>query len=744
MSNIGIGIGIDSVSGGGIPFKSDALFYLDGTILNSSGTYYFVDKTSNARNFLITGYDFDSTWVKGFPYKSAATISAPAGDAALIAADLNSILYTAGTPNQIPVISLFQNMDYKDRMFCRHEAQVVDGNGVETYEPRVKDIVLYANAKTALDLTKCQTYYGVPAIVAGAKFIDPVNGVDATGNGTQAAPYKTHSKVNGLTLTEGTQIYCLTGTIAPIAWSKNYNLKAIGLTKIQNVSGARGIDYDSAGTLAQTIEGYWIDMANVAGSNGINCNPLHNLTLSKNRYDNHAAYAIQNTSANAATLTISNSVFTKNSTSVSCSLVTVIDTCFLKNATTFATCNTLPSTGITIKNSNLNEISSRLIITAKPHNITITGNKYTNCGEMIVFNNAAANSGAVVIKYNTGNSNRTAGLCSEGNRAGYTWDVQNNKHIYTHCTTDMFKVEGESNIFKNNILVSYLATSMISIMNDLTNDKTVDIQNNYLENRNLSCNYLIRIGSETTSANNNKITSTIVKSNRLKGALDFTVGGTVTHGLLLGYIANIDCRYNFISGNLINIAEKGGSTIGVISYNVLQNGVRNLVFTGKGVVNIYNNSIINDNDAITFQDLVLTTWQPVPNGVPSTDSVFKNNLFYLKTNVGYQFALQGTSTTELDYNAYYTGRNNSKSNDDNAVPKTFAEWQALGYEAHGFETTQALVDNIPSTPITGGLTLDAAYDDGLDASTNWGSDSQLPSVVTKQQGVNWDIGAYVH
>jgi hypothetical protein len=93
------------------PFLSTALFYLDGQIIESSGSYYFKDRTSNARNFLITGYDWADRVIKGLPYKTAATISAPAGDAALIAADHNSYWYTDGTPNQIPVVSLFQDND---------------------------------------------------------------------------------------------------------------------------------------------------------------------------------------------------------------------------------------------------------------------------------------------------------------------------------------------------------------------------------------------------------------------------------------------------------------------------------------------------------------------------------------------------------------------------------------------------------------------------------------------------------
>ena len=92
-----------------IPFREDALVRLDGTVTNISGSYYLVDNSGNGRNFLITGYDFSylPNNYKGFPYKSLATISAPAGDATLIAADINNFLYSSGgTPNAIPVTAL--------------------------------------------------------------------------------------------------------------------------------------------------------------------------------------------------------------------------------------------------------------------------------------------------------------------------------------------------------------------------------------------------------------------------------------------------------------------------------------------------------------------------------------------------------------------------------------------------------------------------------------------------------------
>jgi hypothetical protein len=88
---------------------------------------------------------------------------------------------------------------------------------------------------------------------------------------------------------------------------------------------------------------------------------------------------------------------------------------------------------------------------------------------------------------------------------------------------------------------------------------------------------------------------------------------------------------------------------------------------------------------------------------------------------------------------------------------TLAEAQAMGVEANSISLINTEINNIlnnvsgsdlslknGSVAIGVGETLDAAYDDGLDASTDWGSDTEVPVVVTKQQGAAWDIGAYVH
>lgn len=198
-------------------WMGQSLFYMDGTIIDDGGTKYFEDKSANGRDFLITSYDFDVAWTTGFPYKSIATISAPAADAALIAADINNFLYDAGgTPNQIPVVSLFQDIDYEHKIFCKHEVQVVDSDDIETYEPRVSRVFMASDVLTGATLTQAQTYFGVPSENTTTMAWVATTGNDSTGNGSKATPYKTLDKIKA---TAKTVVYLRSGSYTTAAQS---------------------------------------------------------------------------------------------------------------------------------------------------------------------------------------------------------------------------------------------------------------------------------------------------------------------------------------------------------------------------------------------------------------------------------------------------------------------------------------------------------------------------------------------
>ena len=242
-----------------IPNKVDAFVWLDGTISGNN----FVDKISG-RLFPVTNKDFPAGWTKGFPYKSAATFSAPVGDAALIAADVNNFFYTAGVPNQIPVISCFQDVDYAHRLFFRHIDQSVDiDTDVETYEPRVAEMVLYNTAATGGDLTARNLYFKVPAKLT--------SGIREVGAG-KTYPSSITDAITASSSTDTIYVYSGTYTMTA-AITKPFKIQCIG-----NVNITISSPISSVNTNNYTIKG-----ANITSTSGIfapyQLSPLSVLTI---------------------------------------------------------------------------------------------------------------------------------------------------------------------------------------------------------------------------------------------------------------------------------------------------------------------------------------------------------------------------------------------------------------------------------------------------------------------------------
>lgn len=747
----------------GIPFKSDSLFWLDGTILYSAPNYYFVDKSGNGRNFLITGYDFDTAWTKGFPYKSAATISAPTGDATLIAADINNYLYAAGgTPNAIPVVSLFQDVDYEHKLFCRHEAQVIDGNGVETYEPRVKDIVLYTNVKSGADLTKCQSYYGVPVEDANAKWIDPIDGVDATGNGTKTTPYKTIAKVETLTLTAGTQIYIKSGIETYyLLSSKGYKYKAIGLFTLTSSDATFWIRLSNDNA---AIEGFISGSAKAIGINSsksvyVNkCKPLY------------TSFGIT-TSNGATTITIENSIFISGN-KVSIKTDALNYACIFRNNY----CNDMQmfqvgnSTGCnaTVNNNKYKYTSGAapfMISFSRTNNITATGNKCN--GALMFITDVADATGNISLKYNNcvAVSAQSFVYSSMSQQScNYTWDISHN--IFT-CGAfgigSIFLKSQQNMLVSYNTCTSFGATTFASLI-DVTSTtrvcNNVIIRNNsYYTNVVNTSNAplaIIIVGDQENTSTNDKMDGTIIEYNKVIGKPFYGGGNTNAHAVFITRTKNSIVRYNLVYGFALGIVFKRG-TFGHCYGNIVKDCNVGIDLKNHNDTVVYGNTIINAiNDSYELIIIVVDD-----NLTPNLRATIKNNILYnSSTNAAAKvYSYDGTCADNvIDYNSIYSYNEDFALNNTTATGYNESEWQALGFDTHSImlptlAAAKALFtdyDNgdyslvVGSTAIGIGVDLGATYDDGLDASTNWGTDTQLPVVVTKQQGANWDIGAYIH
>ncbi len=665
-----------------IPFKSDALFWLNGTIQTVEGVSSFVDWSGNNRHFLITGLDFDPTF-KGLPYKTAATISAPVDDAALIAADINSYLYTAGTPNQIPVVSLFQDVDYEHKLFTRHEAQVVDANGVETYEPRVLDIALYANVKADADLIRCQTYYYVPVEdVSTMVWLSPI-GNDLTGNGTKASPYRSFDKIK--TTTKAT-VYCKTGDYSPATLvtltGTPINIIGVGLNTIVYPSMLIGL----RNTRDLLISGFIIN------SNATTYNIYSNggdLTVSKCKMvsDGSGYYYIDAVKSFVSQYCVftSNNFWHDNT-----ELSSIFNTCLFTQSI------------------NDTETFDKLLNSKLITNLTI--------------NNAGGKT--IEIKGNTIIAD-VSGIFTSVIYNKITGNVTSKILTYTNNV-----VLGKSNLtpinnlsVKNNILKSSSDLALRIKGNNNDNTTGIEVENNVIIGNSNSATYIVFVG-ESESGGINSINAAKIRYNKI---VNEHAGGTGTcHTLFVGGGINHLVQYNYIeASNGYGIVIKAGgahytTNNGHISYNVFKiTNNCNYAILNRGAygVNCFNNTILTykSNTCIDVND----------NSSAQDNSLLcENNIMQL-----------GGNTT-----AYYSGINNTVIN--NAINKNgFTLTQDI---AENDEETliQINLNGIPATAITG-ANLGEDCDTGLDVTTNWGDSETIPVIVTKQQGETWQKGAFI-
>jgi hypothetical protein len=113
-------------------------------------------------------------------------------------------------------------------------------------------------------------------------------------------------------------------------------------------------------------------------------------------------------------------------------------------------------------------------------------------------------------------------------------------------------------------------------------------------------------------------------------------------------------------------------------------------------------------------------------------------------------------TDTVDYNLYYCPNITMKFTYI-SVDKTWAEWQALGFDAHSRVLTTEEYNGLFTDPDNGdfslkagsvaigaGVDLGGSYNTGIDSSTTWGGSTSIPVVVTKTQSGSWDVGAYIH
>lgn len=206
--------------------------YIDGTISGNE----FVDKSGNGYNLDIINNDLDSTLL-GLPYKSTALVAQKSANYGLIPDNNNFWFDSGGTPNQIPIHCLFQNIDYNNQTFCLHEAQVLDANGFETTSAKVLEICTYTAALTGANLTFANDYFGTPT--------------KQVSNIREVGPGKTYATIQAAitAMTAGDTIYIYSGSYNEttiLTVNKSATIIGLGFVRIKATGGFQDVYFQTA------------------------------------------------------------------------------------------------------------------------------------------------------------------------------------------------------------------------------------------------------------------------------------------------------------------------------------------------------------------------------------------------------------------------------------------------------------------------------------------------------------------
>jgi hypothetical protein len=272
-------------------------------------------------------------------------------------------------------------------------------------------------------------------------------------------------------------------------------------------------------------------------------------------------------------------------------------------------------------------------------------------------------------------------------------------------------------------------------------------KNNSITSRNRN-GYLLQAGDEGVRSSNNNLDGAIITGNR------FSWTGSdmesITHGLFTGHNINVLIKYNYLNYVPMGIIRKSSNNMsntgGGVAYNIIKGGAVGMVVKGMSNVNIYNNTFYNDRRPTQ-------TWRPLLYIYTNTDDnkysvshgtkIF-NNIFYTKYETFAISILDQESLTglECDYNVYWC-ENGSPRFSVNGEVKTFAEWQAMGFDAHSLVIDPGFVDLInfvPASRLDYGQDLGSEWAEGLSLNARWGS---TDPATTLQNGI-WQAGAVIY
>jgi hypothetical protein len=282
-------------------------------------------------------------------------------------------------------------------------------------------------------------------------------------------------------------------------------------------------------------------------------------------------------------------------------------------------------------------------------------------------------------------------------------------------------------------------------------------RNNAINSQNTS-GYMLQAGDEIEGKTNNNLNGQIITGNKFLWNGIVQGEGPSTHALFTGYNINAVIKYNYLDNVPSGIQMKSNgmtNTSGGVAYNIFKNiGIVAVPVKGMKNVNIYNNTFFSNQ--VFYQSPVLGVWRGLIDIYANTDegqdasiscssgTKIKNNIFYTANQI-YNIAIYDTYSLEgfeSDYNVFYCESGTPVFNYLGAL-KTFAQWQALGYDKHSIVANPNFNDFNHLAPKSGfyiGTDLGDEFRTGLANKAEWIAGS---SPATADQDNIWQAGAII-
>lgn len=274
----------------------------------------------------------------------------------------------------------------------------------------------------------------------------------------------------------------------------------------------------------------------------------------------------------------------------------------------------------------------------------------------------------------------------------------------------------------------------------------------YLNNSVTSVNasgYLLQAGDEVPLSTNNNLNGAVITGNKL--TWNGTDPGSITHGMFLGYNINYTVKYNYLHKTPYGILFKSGTDAGSnmnyspgygAAYNIIKDAELSLRMKGINGVQVYNNTFYSGLRSGSLILIDANRDRSVP--APSTGAKIKNNIFYTVYQI-FNIAIESGCLTnfESDYNVFYC-ESGAPMFSVNGVSKTFAQWQAMGYDLHSVVVNPNftnLTDFIPGSRLNYGTNLGTTWQTGLSTTAKWIAGS---APATTNQNGTWQVGAVIY